>query len=163
MLVRNKILYSEHKIGEEAIYSFLVLMNANSFSFINESVYDYVNREGSQSDLPMDDPWGSVALALKEKITTMNLYQEYANTINAFIITAAVVSLDKMALKYKYSCYRKNAQKKICEYRQNIDLQYSVDFKSMDKKALIVYPLVKIGWVTPLYLISRLRRVCRKK
>lgn len=104
LLINNKIGYSQHKIGEEAIYSFLILWNANSFSFINGAVYDYVNRVGSRSDLPMDDPWGEVALALK-KIVEMGLYTIYANTINAFIVKAGAVSLDKMALKYDFRTY----------------------------------------------------------
>lgn len=160
-MINNKIGYSKHKIGEEAIYSFLILWNANSFSFINRSVYDYVNRIGSQSDLPMDDPWGEVALALKKKIVGMDLYTIYANTINAFIITAGAVSLDKMALKYDFRTYRKLAKDKIQSLRKNIDSKYSIDFRSLDKKAIALYPLLKMGWISPIYAISRLRRICR--
>lgn len=163
LLLENKIGFSKHKIGEEAIYSFLILWNAESFSFINGSVYDYVNREGSQSDFQMDDPWGEVALALKKKIVEMDLYTKYANTINAFIITAAIVSLDKMALKYEYRAYRKLAKERIRNLRKNIDLQHSIDFYSLDKKAIALYPFLKMGWITPVYIISRLRRLCRKR
>lgn len=163
LLLDNKIGFSKHKIGEEAIYSFLILWNAETFSFINGSVYDYVNRVGSQSGFQMDDPWGEVALALKKKIIEMDLYTKYANTINAFIITAAIVSLNKMALKYEYRDYRKLAKKRIQNLRQNVDLQYPIDFHSLDEKAIIVYPFLKMGWIAPVYIISRLRRGWRKR
>lgn len=163
LLLNNKIGFSKDKIGEEAIYSFLILWNAESFSFINGAVYDYVNRVGSQSDFQMDDPWGEVALALKRKIMEMNLYTKYANTINAFIITAAIVSLDKMALKYEYRDYRKIAKERIRYLCKNIDLQYSIDFHSLDKKAIALYPFFKLGWVTPVYIISHLRRFGRNR
>ena len=163
LLVNNRIRFSKHKIGEEAIYSFLVLHKARSFSFIDSPVYYYVNREGSQSDLKVDDPWGCVALALKKKIIELNLYQQYADTINAFIMTAAIVSLDKMACKYNYWSYRSLAKEKVHCKRNEIDSRYSVDKSSMDKKARIIYPFLKVGWVTPIYLMSRLRRLGRKK
>lgn len=163
LLINNEIKFSKHKIGEEAIYSFLILWNAKSFSFINGSMYDYVNREGSQSDLQMDDPWGGVALALKEKIIEMKLYQQYADTINAFILTAAIVSLDKMALKYEYINYRKLAKDRIKKYREDMDLNYPIDYKSLDKKAFILYPILKNGWVMPIYIISHLRKTFRNK
>lgn len=163
LLLDNKIEFSKYKIGEEAIYSFLILWNANTFSFINKSVYDYVNRAGSQSDLQMDDPWGEVALALKKKVAEMELYTKYANTVNAFIIMATIVSLDKMSLKYEYRTYRKLAKERIQNLRKNIDLQYSIDFSSLDKKAIILYPFVKMKWIMPIYIISRLRRFFRKK
>ena len=161
LLLNNKIEYSNHKIGEESIYSFLVLWYAKSFSFIDRPVYDYVNRLGSQSDLPVDDPWGDVAIALKQKIVEMGLYTDFANTINAFLITATAVSLDKMALKYGYRIYRKLAKKRIKAMRNSIDLQYSIDFTSLDIKSIALYPFLKMGCVTPVYFISRLRNLWR--
>lgn len=163
LLLNNGIGFSKYQIGEEAIYSFLVLWNANSYSFINGPVYEYVNREGSQSDFQMDDPWGEVTYALRQKIMEMGLYKNYANTINAFLITAAIVSLDKIALKYKYWTYRKLARKRIRELNKNIDLRYSIDFSSLDKKAVALYPLLKVRGISLIYMISRLRRTFRKK
>lgn len=161
LLLNNKIGFSKHKIGEEAIYSFLVLWNAKSFSFIDGSVYEYVNRVGSQSDLPMDDPWGDVVLSIKKKIMEMGLYMSYADTINAFTVMAATVSLDKMASKYDIRTYKKLAKEKMQTFYNNIDLQYSIDFRNLDKKAIALYPLLKMGWITPIYFISHLRKLCR--
>ena len=162
-LLNNKIRFSEHKIGEEAIYSFLILWRARSFSFIKGSVYEYVNRAGSQSDLPMDDPWGEVALALKKKILEMDLYKLYADTINAFITTAAIVSLDKMAIKYKYRVYLRLAKNRIRVFQKTIDLQYQIDFHNLDKKAIALYPFLKMRCVTPIFFISRLRWLHRNR
>lgn len=47
LLEKYNIKYSDHKIGEEAIFSFLILYYATSFSFIEGAVYTYINREGS--------------------------------------------------------------------------------------------------------------------
>lgn len=162
LLLNNKIIFSKHKIGEEATYSFLVLWYAKSFTFIDRSLYDYVNRKGSQSDFQMDDPWGEVAISLKKKITEMGLYVKFANTINAFIITAGIVSLDKMSLKYRFRTYRKLAKERIENLNDNLDLEHSIDFLSLDKKAILIYPFLKMGWISIIYIVSRLRSFCRK-
>ena len=160
-LLDKNIQFSNNKIGEEALYSFLILWNAKSFSFIVGPVYSYVNRRGSQSDIPMDDPWGDISLAMKNKLLEMNLYSCYADTLNAFILTATIVSLSKMAIKYKYWKFLNFSKKRLAVMNQNIDRQYSFDFGSMDKKAILLYPFLKIGWIFPIYLISRIRRSFR--
>lgn len=137
LLLKNQIGFTEHKVGEEAIYSFLLMYYAKSFSFINGAVYEYVNRAGSQSDTRDDDPWGSVATALKERIMQMGLYEQYADTVNAFIATATIVSLDKMAGKYTGAEYRRRAKERVRRYRSEVDRNFSVDTKHMDTKAII--------------------------
>lgn len=163
LLLNKRIRFSEHKIGEEAIYSFLILYNAESFSFIDKPVYEYVNRVGSQSDLSLDDPWGEIVTALKKKIIELDSYSVYANTINAFMMTAAIVSLDKMALKYEYHAFKKLARIRIQKLNKDIDIKYRIDFHSLDKKVIILYPLLKVGWIMPIYIISRLRRIFRNR
>lgn len=158
LLSKNGIGFTDHKVGEEAIYSFLLMHYAGTYSFIEGAVYEYVNRAGSQSDTKDDDPWGPVAIALREKVEQMGLYQEYANTINAFTATAAIVSLDKMTAKYSGKQYRKKAKERIRRYRQDIDDSYPVDVQHMLGKARMLYPFLKIGWVWPSYIASRIYR-----
>ena len=48
----------------------------------------------------MDDPWGTVVDEMKEYLIINGLYDEYANTLNAFNLTATVVSLDRIQQMY---------------------------------------------------------------
>lgn len=162
LLLKNKIRFTEHKVGEEAIYSFLLLYYAESFSFIKGTVYMYVNRTGSQSDTKDDDPWGSIAVSLKEKILQAGVYDQYANTLNAFIVTAAIVSLDKMAGKYKWSEYKIRAEKRVKKCRREIDSNNPVDINHMNDKAKVLYPFIKAGIITPIYIVSHLNRMRKK-
>ena len=162
LLKRYNIGFSEHKIGEEAIYSFMLMHYAKSFSFIKDSVYEYVNREGSQSDTKSDDPWGVVVEALKEKVMQMDLYETYANTINAFQATATIVSLDKMAGNYGISDYYRNAKNRVRRFKDNYDTKYPADIENMPGKAKALYPFLKLGAVIPVYFISNIRRSLRK-
>ena len=163
LLLKNQIGFTEHKVGEEAIYSFLLMYYAKSFSFIKGAVYEYVNRAGSQSDTRDDDPWGSVATALKERVMQMGLYEQYADTVNAFIATATIVSLDKMARKYTGVEYRRKAKERVRRYRSEVDRNFSVDTKHMDTKAELMYPFLKVGWATPIHAASCMKRAKRNR
>lgn len=159
LLKTNKIRFTEHKVGEEAIYSFLLMHYAKSFSFINGSVYEYVNHTGSQSDTKDDDPWGSVANALKKRVFQMGLYDEYANTINAFFTTAAIVSLDKMCKNYNFPVFINNSKKRIDRLNKEMDSRYPIDFKHMPQKAIILFPFIRYRLMSPVYFASHIKDV----
>lgn len=161
LLLKKQIRFTQHRVGEEAIYSFLLMHYADSFSFIKGSVYEYVNRIGSQSDTKDDDPWGGVAKEMKERVMRMGLYEQYANTINAVIATAAIVSLDKIARNYDASIYREKARERINRYQIEIDRCYPIDIKHMPIKAIMLYPFMKIGWNEPIRFASCLNRARR--
>lgn len=163
VLLKNNIRFTEHKVGEEAIYSFLLLYYAESFSFIEGTVYEYVNHTGSQSDTKDDDPWGSIAVSLKEKMLQIGVYDQYANTLNAFVATAAIVSLDKMAGKYKWSEYKIKAGNRVKRCRKEMDSDNPVDIRHMNDKAKTLYPFIKAGLITPIYIVSCVNRIRKKK
>jgi glycosyltransferase involved in cell wall biosynthesis len=163
LLLKNKIRFTEHKVGEEAIYTFLLMYYAKSFSFIKGVVYEYVTRAGSQSDTKDDDPWGGAATAMKEKAMQLGLYEQYADTVNAFIVTAAIVSLDKMTEKYAGTEYRQKAKARVQRYCREVDKNYPVDTKHMDTKAKLMYPFLKAGRIMPICIASCMKRARRNR
>lgn len=163
LLLKNKIGFTKHKVGEEAIYTFLLMHYAKSISFIKGTVYEYVTRKGSQSDTKDDDPWGQAATALKEKAMQMGVYEQYANTINAFIATATIVSLDKMAGKYTKAQYKSRAKERVKRYYSEVDNNFPVDIKHMDTKAKLMYPFLKVAWIMPIHVASYMKRARRNK
>ena len=163
LLLKNKIGFTEHKVGEEAIYTFLLMHYAKSFSFIKGVVYEYVTRAGSQSDTKDDDPWGGAAAALKEKAMQLGLYEQYADTVNAFIATAAIVSLDKMTGKYTGTEYRQKAKERVQRYHREVDKNYPIDTKHMDTKAKLMYPFLKTGLIMPIRIASCMKRARRNR
>lgn len=162
LLQKNRIEFTEHKVGEEAIYSFLLLHYADSCSFITGAVYEYVNRTGSQSDTKDDDPWGPVAVALKKKIMQMGIYEHYADTLNAFVVTATIVSLDKMTGNYLRKEYYRKAKDRIKSCKKECDSNYSVDKTHMPLKAKVLYPFINLGWIFPIRFASIIKRVLKR-
>lgn len=159
ILIENNIRYSCNSVGEEAIYSFLVLYYANSVNFLSKSVYKYINRVDSQSSLKNYDPLGNVAVQLKEELIKRNLYDEYGDTVNAFFITSALISLDRIAQGYDFEKYILLAKKKRKEILKLIDSNKAIDYTHLSLKAKILYPFFIAGLVSPIYFASKLKNI----
>lgn len=158
----NNILFSHHKVGEEAIYSFLVLLYANDFSFIDIPVYNYVLHHDSLSHTPLDDPWGNVGANLKEKITELGLFDTYASTLKAFAITALVVSLDKMAQKYYITDYLIKAKNRMCSFNDSYGSDLKADSLHMMLSARISWFVLSARLFLLFYFVSKIRRIINK-
>lgn len=153
----NNIRYTKHKIGEEALYSFQVLWFAKSVAFIEKPLYNYVQRGDSQSHLKVDDPWGGVAKAMKDKVLEMQLYPEFANTINAFLITASAVSANCLAKNYPFSSYLSEVKRCRRRLSEVIDNKYPIDKNNMSGKARIVGWLLQHGFYLLIWVLAKLK------
>lgn len=153
----NNIRYTKHKIGEEALYSFQVLWFAKSVAFIEKPLYNYVQRGDSQSHLKVDDPWGGVAKAMKDKVLEMQLYPEFANTINAFLITASAVSANCLANNYPFSSYLSEVKRCRRRLSEVIDNKYPIDKNNMSGKARIVGWLLQHGFYLLIWVLAKLK------
>lgn len=157
LLQKNDIRYSDHHVGEEAIYSFLLLYYADTFAFIDTPVYNYEVHSGSLSQSIHVDPWGDVAISLKDQIINLKCYPEFADTLNGFFVTAKVVSLSKLAKIYTYNAFKKEAIKKCNYYDAMIDKTYRIDKNNMSKKARIIDIFIKLRLFWIIYITARLR------
>lgn len=160
ILVDNDIQYTDHKVGEEALYSFRLVYAAKTVDFLDEKpVYYYVNHEGSQSKTVMEDPWGGVVITIADYLKKSGLYKEFADTVNAFEITAAVVSIDKINLLYKGKEKKAHLKKMMASFQENFNNSAAVDKESMSLKAKVFIPFITKGIVWPIVLSSNLKKM----
>lgn len=157
-LIKNhNIGYSRHKVGEEAIYSYQVLHYAKTVGFIDQVCYYYMLRDDSLSQSKEEDPWGEVALSLKKEIDRQGDYMMYADTLNAFINTAAAVSVFKIAKYNPYLPFIKKARKRIKKLQSDIDYNHKTDWKHTNYRIRMVIWLTKMHCWPVIWLASRLR------
>ena len=160
----NEIRYTQHAVGEEALYSFRILYAASAIGFIDEKpVYYYVNHEASQSKREMDDPWGPVAKNIEDFLEEHGVYHVYANTVNAFYFTAAVVSLDRITRMY--SGAERNARLKVCveQLQMSYNKEIAIDYENMSTKAKIFVYFLKKGVYFPVVFASLLKQILQQK
>ena len=157
IILDNHIRYSECKIGEECIYSFQILDNAKSIGFISIPVYNYILHDDSLSASKDDDPWGPASDIMKEKLKDTMQYDKYANTINTFLLTATVVSLDRLYKNYSYADYKNKAIDRIKQYKEKVDLEKGFDIINMDNRVRLMKPLIDLKMVKLIHFICKLK------
>ena len=161
ILRKNSIGYTNHIIGEEALYSFQVLWYAKSVSFIDKPLYNYVQRSDSQSNRKVDDPWGAVALSMKEKVTEMGLYPKFADSINAFLLTASAVSANCLVNNHSFSIFLTEVKKCRNRLNRSIDNSYPIDKANMSNKARLMGWLLRHGFFRLIWILSKLKEIKR--
>lgn len=157
ILERNNIRYTDHKVGEEALFTYSSVFYSKTISFIEKPVYFYIQRDDSLSHTKMDNPWGEVALALKEQTQRNGSYNEYADTVNAFILTAAAVSSDRLASNYRKKEYIQKVKDLYTRLMQNLDTSYPIDYKHMSSKAKLLGKLLLAKHFKTIRMISNLK------
>ena len=151
------IRFSQHTVGEEAIYSFLLLFYAKTFSFIDKPVYNYEVHSDSLSQTIQEDPWGPVSLALVDKVKELGVYEKYANTLNGFIFTAGMISLVRLAKLYRYKEFKKKAKDRIRAINQQMDSDFYIDTKHITNIVMVLRILIYLHLYQIIYLVANLR------
>lgn len=161
LLKRDHISYTSHTVGEEALYSFRILKEAKTVGFIEKPVYFYVNHENSQSKTVMDDPWGPVVDEMKEYLIINGLYDEYANTLNAFNLTATVVSLDRIQQMYRGTIKKEKASERLNQFRNVYDKKAKIDNSNMMNKAKIFEWSILCNMYRPVFFFSAIKKIMK--
>ena len=155
----NDIRYTHHKIGEEAIYSFLVLYHAKTIGFINKPVYFYLQRSDSQSHTIMENPWGDVAVRLRDCVKELGVYEKYATTLNAFILAAAAGSTNRIAAANTYKVYMDKIRRRYEQYLSERDRCHGTDYNNMSLKARMLGRLFENRMFLLAFLLTKLRNL----
>ncbi len=161
LLKEYNIKYTNHKIGEEALYSFEILYYAKSIGFIEYPLYNYVQRFDSLSHSKVDDPWGGAAITIKEKIIELGIYEKYANTVNAFLLSAAAASSKCIACNYSFSEYLNKIQECRNSVMKNLDLSYKLDKKNMNIKARLIGNLLLKRQYLAIWILAKIRSLMK--
>lgn len=106
----------------------------------------------------MDDPWGEVALALREKVEELGDYEEYGDTVNAFIETAAIVSAYKMARMYPLTEYMRKVDIRWMQMLQQKDLLMATDRKHQSSDIRLFGLIVRMRQWPLAWIIGLLRQ-----
>lgn len=158
LLDTNGIRYSNLKVGEEAAFSFCSLYYAKSIAFLDDKpVYMYAVHNDSQSNIKMDDPWGGTFEVLKGLLQKMQIYEKYADSLNAFNVSSTVVSIDRITQSYKNKERKKRLKSRIQLYIERRDRNFSIDTSCIPLKAKIFIPFLNSKQAWPIVIASSLR------
>lgn len=159
LITNNRIKYSDVLNGEEALFSFIVLLKAQNIKFFSDKpLYYYTVRNDSLSKIKISDPWGGAADLIKDYLISNNLYNKYANTLNAFYYTATLVSMDRIVSIYGIRNSKNYLLNRYNEYLKQTDSSYGIDFHNMILKAKLIKPIFDLKLFKVIILICHLKK-----
>lgn len=159
---RNNIKYSLHKVGEEAIYTYRILMSANSIGFLDYPCYYYVQHSDSLSHARCDNyPLQGVAKQLEAYVKDTGAWLDYGKTVNALHVFSLAVSADRLANNYSYSEYKRLIRECHLSLQNNIDLNVGVDYDNMNAKARMLYCFLKHNNYLIVWALCRLKNIIK--
>lgn len=109
----------------------------------------------------MDDPWGPVVDEMKEYLIINGLYDEYANTLNAFNLTATVVSLDRIQQMYRGTIKKEKASERLNQFRNVYDKKAKIDNSNMMNKAKIFEWSILCNMYRPVFFFSAIKKIMK--
>ena len=157
IITKNELNFSTDSVGEEAIFSYLVLKNSQNISFIDKPIYHYVLFDNGQHKKGENDPWWNVVFKMKEQLIARNEINLYESTINSFALRALSISCYRISISSSYYDAKKQIKDKIREYEKLYELK-RVEKKTLDKTSRLLAPFIKLKLILPIYLASKIRK-----
>ncbi len=156
LIEKSNALFSGEAVGEEALFTFKILLNADRIEFLKIPVYHYVQSNQGQHRKGNDDPLFDATKSMKKYILDNELFADYEVALNNMAMKALIMSFYRCSILYEFISARRMMLKKIKEY----DLEYNfnnIDETKLNKTARLLLPLIKKKLVTPIYIASKIR------
>lgn len=156
IIADNALSFSADSVGEEAVFSYLVLNNSQKLSFINKPIYHYVLFDNGQHKKGENDPWANVVFKMKEQLTIREEINLFYATINSFALRALSISCYRIAINCSYLESKKYIKEKINEYIKYYNFN-KIEKDTLDKATYLLAPFIRHKFILPIYLASRIR------
>lgn len=150
VIIDNNCFFSSQSVGEEAIFSYDVLCHSSKVSFVCKSIYHYVSNPTGQHLKGGDDPWWPVVSKMKSHLQTNGSINKHDKTVNCLAIKALLICLYRMSKQHNNNRQLKEAIKR---YQALYDFN-NIDKSILDKKTLLLLPLIKARIVFPIRMMS---------
>ena len=153
LIENHNLRYTSDPVGEEAIFSFELLRNANKICFIPQNLYHYVNHPGSQSKVP-NGTWQTTLQKMKIHLEINNIYNEYSDALNSFAFIVMVSNI----LRFAKNNSVLKTWKQIREYKKEFATIYGWNLckEYLRKDVRFLIPLFKMNFLLLIALAAKL-------
>lgn len=155
LVEREHLRYSEDTVGEEAIFSFELLRNANNAVFIEKPLYHYVNHPGSQSKNP-NGTWEVTLKKMEEHLKAKGITEEYRDALASFAFVVLILWLLRFVKQNSLLKTFKLSNFKINKFKQHFnDIQV---IRYTRKEIAIIYKLLQYRLTLIIVLAAKVYR-----
>lgn len=132
--------YTEDAVGEEAIFSFDLLVSAEKIAFVEKHLYHYVNHPQSQSK-SSGEGWSLTAKRMKQHLIECHLLKEYDLALNTFAYTALCGRLLSAVKSKNYTEVKQEMDQRIDDFEK--DFCWNIDKKYLRREAKLLLPFLR--------------------
>ena len=156
IIKEHNLQYAPIKVGEESIFSFQALYNAKIISFQKDSYYHYVDSVNSLTSVDTLENSSNVHDYIYDSLKELGLYDEYRDTLRSLSITTIGIALNVINNTNSDDNKYNIANTIIGKYKPYLD--GPLDYKSLDRRILILVPFIKMGLVSPIFFASKIQK-----
>ena len=91
LLEKVNVQFEGYSVGEEAIFSFEILRNAQNVKFADKVIYHYVQNSNGQHTKGDKDPWHPMVTAMKNHLQEIGEYEKYKKSLNSLALKAILL------------------------------------------------------------------------
>jgi glycosyltransferase involved in cell wall biosynthesis len=157
LLEKVNVQFEGYSVGEEAIFSFEILRNAQNVKFADKVIYHYVQNSNGQHTKGDKDPWHPMVTAMKNHLQEIGEYEKYKKSLNSLALKAISIGM--------YRCTMNTNVTDAIKFMSNLHKEYSEEFdiKTFDKESLdtatrCVLEMLNCKAYLLIYIASRLRK-----
>lgn len=155
LVEREYLRYSEDTVGEEAIFSFELLRNANNVEFIEKPLYHYINHPGSQSKNP-NGTWEVTLKKMEEHLNARGLMDEYRDALASFAFVVLISWLLRFTKNNSFIKTYVALKEKINKYSNNYNWDLNKKYLRREVGYLILF--IKYRLLLPVILAAKIVR-----
>ena len=162
LIIDNNVAFSSSRNGEEALYTFQLMQNTDRIAFASQKpIYMYTIRKDSLSHTSNINPLQFAFDDYKRYLQECNLYEQYANTLNAFNVYCCVVALDRIFAIKSRAEQKVLVRETLNQYFLRRDRNFSTDYTNLDYRVKVFAPFINLKVVFPVYLGSKLKQLIK--
>lgn len=153
LVEKHNLRYTADTVGEEAIFSFELLRNAERIAFIEKPQYHYINHPGSQSKRS-DGTWEITLKKMKDHLKEKGIEEEYRSQIASFgfivMISWLLRTAKENSLINEMRLFNRKRAEYIAEYGWLLNPEY------LRKEVRFIVPFVKCHLLLPVVVAAKL-------
>lgn len=157
LLEKVNVQFEGYSVGEEAIFSFEILRNAQNVKFADKVIYHYVQNSNGQHTKGDNDPWHPMVMAMKHHLQEIGEYEKYKKALNSLAVKAISIGMYRCTMNTNVIDAIKVMSNLYKEYSEEFDLR-TFDKESLDTATRCVLEMLNCKAYLLIYIASRLRR-----
>lgn len=150
--------FSNLNVGEEAIYSFDLIRQANKISFVKKPMYHYVHNENGQHKKGGIDPWWNLLVNYRNHLNIEKLLECYNDAFSCLVINSLIISIYRISINNNFFASYKSIKTQVKKYKEEFNVEQK-KYVYLNNNNKIIFKLINYHFYVLLIVLSKVRNL----